>query len=171
MEPRTWGPQAWHLLHSIAAGHPERATQAQQQAVVDFYNALAAVLPCRTCGGHLAKHLQRHPPVTDSRASLQRWTWELHNIVNGVLGKGSYPLERHLREFETLRQRPGFARTDRVISSVLVASLGVAAAALVDRAFGEGSWGPAQLAALAFALAPLVYFLPGPGPRPSRLLI
>lgn len=50
---------------------------------------MAELIPCPMCREHYKKHLQKLPlgPHLDRRQDLFRWTVEVHNEVNKLLGK------------------------------------------------------------------------------------
>jgi hypothetical protein len=104
MDPRSWGPAAWDMIHSVAYTAPVTPTAEQKQHYASFYSALGNVLPCPGCRIHYNKHLQDHPPDTSSRDALFKWTYELHNIVNRVHGKTQPSFESVVSRYE--RRRP-----------------------------------------------------------------
>jgi len=84
-----WGPIFWHTIHVTALSYPTNPTYAQKRAAKEFYESLVELIPCPVCRDHYRVHLQKLPlgPHLDRRDDLFRWTVELHNEVNVMLGK------------------------------------------------------------------------------------
>ena len=75
---------------SFAAKYPDSPTEADKRAMRNFISAFGQLYPCKLCRGHLQQQLRDEalgPPAVDSRQELSVWVCELHNIVNGDLGK------------------------------------------------------------------------------------
>lgn len=87
--PAVWGPLFWHTLHIVALGYPKEPTYAQKRAAKEFYESLGILIPCPVCREHYQTHLQKIPitPHLDRREDLFKWTVQLHNEVNALLGK------------------------------------------------------------------------------------
>jgi hypothetical protein len=87
--PSVWGPILWHTIHVTALSYPSNPTYAQKKAAKEFYESLSELIPCPVCREHYKVHLQKLPlsPHLDRREDLFRWTVELHNEVNQMLGK------------------------------------------------------------------------------------
>jgi hypothetical protein len=89
LPPAVWGPLFWHTLHIVALGYPKEPTYAQKRAAKEFYESLGILIPCPVCREHYQTHLQKIPitPHLDRREDLFKWTVQLHNEVNALLGK------------------------------------------------------------------------------------
>jgi len=87
--PSVWGPLFWHTIHITALGYPNSPTYAEKRAAKEFYESLALLIPCPVCREHYQTHLQKMPltPHLDRRDDLFKWTVQLHNEVNVLLGK------------------------------------------------------------------------------------
>jgi hypothetical protein len=87
--PTVWGPIFWHTIHIVALGYPQNPSYGQKKAAKEFYESLAFLIPCPVCREHYQKHLQKLPlgPHLDRRDDLFKWTVEVHNEVNKILGK------------------------------------------------------------------------------------
>ena len=87
--PSVWGPILWHTIHVTALSYPSNPTYAQKKAAKEFYESLSELIPCPVCREHYKVHIQKLPlsPHLDRREDLFRWTVELHNEVNQMLGK------------------------------------------------------------------------------------
>ena len=83
MDPRCWGPDAWHVLHGL----PWRCNL---RLAEPFVGALSDVLPCIHCRQSF-RALLRMLPVDDRQPiTLAEWAWRAHNAVNEKLGKPRY---------------------------------------------------------------------------------
>ena len=82
MDTRFWGPPAWKLLHSIAAGYD--ASPVMRKNMELFLEVLPYVLPCKFCRASLTEHYARLPfqDALASRTDLERWMYKIHNLVN-----------------------------------------------------------------------------------------
>ena len=113
--PEVWGPFFWHTLHIVALGYPQEPTYNDKKAAKDFFESLQTLIPCPMCRQHYASHMVKLPigPSLDSRKDLFRWTVDLHNEVNVMLGKRKYS-ETEVIQFYT---RLGARGKSPVVSS------------------------------------------------------
>jgi hypothetical protein len=103
MDTRFWGPSAWRLLHLITfAYEPDH----QKGAMRDLFTALPYVLPCKYCRQHLAGHMEKHPlePALESRATLSRWLWTVHNEVNSARRDEGQEVKYENPSFEAVKR-------------------------------------------------------------------
>jgi hypothetical protein len=87
-----WGPAAWHLLHTISFNYPIHPTEENKKDYKDFVENLGDVLPCKYCRMNLKNNLKAHPIKPchmKNRDSFSRYMYNLHEIVNKMLGKKS----------------------------------------------------------------------------------
>jgi hypothetical protein len=105
--PSVWGPFFWHTIHIIALGYPKNPTYTDKKCVKEFYESLAFLLPCSICREHYKEYLQEKPISTflDSRTDLIKWTVQIHNKVNKMLGKPEWTLEEVLSYYEKVGAR------------------------------------------------------------------
>jgi hypothetical protein len=87
--PSVWGPIFWHTIHVVALSYPSNPNYGQKRAAKEFYESLTELIPCPICREHYKQHIQKLPisPHLDRREDLFRWTVQLHNDVNTMLGK------------------------------------------------------------------------------------
>lgn len=88
----TWGPAAWHFLHTISFNYPVEPTDDEKRNYRDYVLSLVHVLPCRYCRENLVKNLAKLPlemKHMESRATFSKYIYELHELVNAMLGKKS----------------------------------------------------------------------------------
>ena len=90
--PEVWGPFFWHTIHIAALGYPREPTYTDKKAMKDFFESLKTIIPCPVCRTHYVSHMGKLPITAslDSRNDLFRWTVDLHNDVNEMLGKRKY---------------------------------------------------------------------------------
>jgi len=90
--PEVWGPFFWHTIHIVALGYPQDPSYTHKKATKEFFESLQFLIPCPICRQHYVSHMAKMPigPSLDSRTDLFRWTIELHNEVNQMLGKRKY---------------------------------------------------------------------------------
>lgn len=105
--PTVWGPFFWHTIHIVALGYPKNPSYADKKSAKEFYESLAFLLPCSICKEHYKSNLQKHPitPYLDSRADLMKWTIQIHNEVNKMLGKPEWSMEEIIAYYERLGRR------------------------------------------------------------------
>jgi hypothetical protein len=109
MMTSVWGPPMWHVLHTISFNYPVEPTEEQKKHYYKYYKNLTNVLPCRYCRENLANNLKKHKltkATMKNRETLSRWVYELHEIVNKMLGKESGLSYEDVRErYEYFRSR------------------------------------------------------------------
>ena len=109
MMTSVWGPPMWHVLHTISFNYPIDPTVEHKQYYYDFYNNLQNILPCRYCRENLCKNLQKLPlnkDVFKNRTTLSKWVYDLHEMVNTMLGKKSGLSYNDVRDrYEHFRSR------------------------------------------------------------------
>jgi hypothetical protein len=104
-----WGPAAWHLLHTISFNYPITPTEKQKKYYKEFIESMTNVLPCKYCRMNLKNNLKAHPirPChMKNRDTFSRYIYNLHEIVNKLLGKTSGLSYCDVRErYEHFRSR------------------------------------------------------------------
>lgn len=105
--PTVWGPFFWHTIHIVALGYPKNPTYTDKKCAKEFYESLAFLLPCGICRQHYAEHLAQNPltPFLDSRTDLLKWTIDIHNKVNKMLGKPEWTQPEVIAYYERLGRR------------------------------------------------------------------
>jgi hypothetical protein len=94
-------------MHIVALGYPKNPTYTDKKCAKEFYESLAFLLPCSICREHYKGYLQEKPISTflDSRTDLIKWTIQIHNKVNKMLGKPEWTLEEVLSYYEKVGAR------------------------------------------------------------------
>ena len=104
-----WGPPFWLVLHTMSFNYPTQPTAEDKKNYMNFVFNLQNVLPCKYCRMNLAKNLKQLPLTLErmeSRETFSRYMYELHEIVNKMLGKKSGLTYDDVRErFENFRSR------------------------------------------------------------------
>ena len=109
MMTSVWGPPMWHVLHTISFNYPIKPTIEQKNQYQIYFKSIENILPCKTCRENLHETLKESPlnkRVFKNRETLSRWVYELHETVNGLLGKSSNLTYNEVRDrFENFRSR------------------------------------------------------------------
>lgn len=104
-----WGPLIWTALHTISFNYPVKPTPEDKTHYKDFIYSLRYVLPCKYCRINLTKNLKQKPLLNchmASRETFSRYIYELHELVNKMLGKKSNLTYCNVRErYEHFRSR------------------------------------------------------------------
>mmetsp|Transcript_107600 Transcript_107600/g.213777 ORF Transcript_107600/g.213777 Transcript_107600/m.213777 type:complete len:156 (+) Transcript_107600:44-511(+) len=87
------GRAAWRYLHSMAAHHPETATQPQQSDTLAWIAALVHLYPCRHCAEHFVGVCEEMPPRLATREDHVMWWCEAHNRVSSDLQNETRPCD------------------------------------------------------------------------------
>ena len=85
MQPKFWGPLAWHTLHSVAYYYEGAATK--PNSLKHFYKSLTVVLPCYQCREHYTDWMNSHESdLVDAidKNRLAELIVDLHNHVNSI---------------------------------------------------------------------------------------
>lgn len=104
-----WGPAAWHFLHTISFNYPVQPTAEDKRHYRDFVLQLRHILPCKYCRVNLTNNLKKKPLSArhmKNRATFSRYVYDLHELVNKMLGKKSGLSYCDVRErYEHFRSR------------------------------------------------------------------
>ena len=104
-----WGPAIWHSLHTMSFNYPVNPTPEDKKHYRDYILSLQYVLPCKYCRINLKKNF-RHLPLKMStmknRETFSRYIYDLHELINKMLGKKSGLTYCDVRErYEHFRAR------------------------------------------------------------------
>ena len=104
-----WGPAMWHALHTISFDYPVHPTSAEKKHYKEFIESLKYVLPCKYCRLNLTNNLKIYPIREcnmKNRDTFSRYVYNLHEIINKMLGKKSGLSYCDVREtYEHFRSR------------------------------------------------------------------
>lgn len=109
MVTKIWGPIVWTALHTISFNYPVHPSQEDKSHYKEFIYSLRYVLPCKYCRINLTKNLKQKPLQAchmKNRETFSRYIYELHEMVNKMLGKKSGLTYCEVRErYEHFRSR------------------------------------------------------------------
>ena len=104
-----WGPPLWHYLHVMSFNYPVNPTKDDKKYYSDFICNLRNVLPCKYCRINLTNNLKEKPLLMchmKSRATFSKYIYELHEVINKMLGKKSNLTYCDVRDrYEQFRSR------------------------------------------------------------------
>lgn len=109
MMTAVWGPPMWHMMHTISFNYPIKPTIKEKKHYFNFYSNLKNILPCRYCRENLEKNFKTLPLTEDvfaNRSTLSKYIYDLHELVNKMLGKTSNLSYEDIRDrYEHFRSR------------------------------------------------------------------
>jgi hypothetical protein len=97
-----WGPSAWHLMHTMSFNYPVHPSVSDKRNYRAYILNLVNVLPCGKCRQNLKENFKKLPlRMIDmrSRDTFSRYVYNLHELVNNMLGKNSG------LSYETVKER------------------------------------------------------------------
>ena len=112
-----WGPNLWHVLHTISFNYPVNPTEEHKDRYMNFIKSLQYVLPCRYCRDNLKKNftvIKFNKSVMKNRNTFSRWLYKLHNHINKMLGNDTSISYCEIRDrYEHFRSRCLTKKTQR----------------------------------------------------------
>ena len=101
MDPSSWGPYYWGMLHLAALANAPDFPELVQM--------FPALLPCPTCSNNFRKIIENNPLT----ANYFTWSVDVHNMVNKKLGKPQMSYEDAHRRWTTPKTKvvPWFTLT------------------------------------------------------------
>ena len=104
-----WGPPMWHYLHTMTFNYPVNPTPRDKKHYREFIYKLRYTLPCGKCRDNLKRNLKKFPLTVHSmksRYTLSRYMYDLHEMINKMLGKKSHLTYDQVQErYEHFRSR------------------------------------------------------------------
>ena len=88
------GRRTWALLHSIANTFPENPSENDKNMMKKFLYGLARNYPCKVCGGHLIRMLDKKGINMNNKKEFINYICNIHNIVNKVLNKTEFDCDK-----------------------------------------------------------------------------
>ena len=88
------GRRTWALLHSITNTFPDNPSNEDKNMMKKFLYGLARSYPCKVCGGHLLKMLDKKGIKMDNKKEFINYICNIHNIVNKVLNKTQFDCDQ-----------------------------------------------------------------------------
>ena len=109
MQTSLWGPLQWTYLHIMSFNYPVNPTSQDKKHYRNYIYNLRYVLPCKYCRINLTNNLKKKPLLMchmKSRATFSKYIYELHELINKMLGKKSNLSYCDVRErYEHFRSR------------------------------------------------------------------
>lgn len=96
--PTSFGPYFWTVIHMACLSAGKNISDEKASALIQFFDSMPGVLPCKQCGKHLRENLQMLP---FDREDPFRWSVELHNLVNTQLNKPEIDVDKAFRYWST----------------------------------------------------------------------
>jgi len=104
-----WGPSQWHFLHTMSFNYPNHPTISEKTYYRNYMLNLKNVLPCGKCRKNLKenyKKLPLHISHMKNRNTFSKYVYDLHELINDMLGKRSGLSYEQVRErYEHFRSR------------------------------------------------------------------
>lgn len=104
-----WGPGMWHSLHTISFNYPINPTKNDKRNYRDYILNMKYILPCGKCRNNLRDNFKKLPlkmKHMENRETFSRYVYELHELINTMLGKKSGLSYNDVRErYEDFRAR------------------------------------------------------------------
>ena len=107
MNQNIWGPHLWFSLHTISFNYPLNPTQEERNNFKNFFLNLQEVIPCSICKKNYIRHLKEHPidNFLNNKKSLVYWVIDMHNMVNGEIGKKILPYDLVIKKYEEVYKK------------------------------------------------------------------
>ena len=109
MMTAVWGPSLWHYLHMTSFNYPTNPTEKDKKHYREMILNLQHTLPCKYCRINLCKNFKTLPLKMchmKNRDTFSRYVYQLHEVVNKMLGKSSGLTYCDVRErYEHFRAR------------------------------------------------------------------
>ena len=113
-----WGPPLWHFLHTISFNYPVNPTNKTKKHYKQFLLLLKYILPCKHCRDNFKKNLEELPlsnKVFENRQTFSEYVYNLHELVNKMLGKTSNLTYFDVRNrYEQFRSRCDKSKTKKI---------------------------------------------------------
>jgi len=104
-----WGPSAWHFIHTMSFNYPVHPSIQNKKHYREYMLNLVNVLPCGKCRKNLRENFKKLPLRMihmESRNTFSRYVYDLHELVNHMLGKKSGLSYEQVKErYEHFRAR------------------------------------------------------------------
>jgi hypothetical protein len=105
----TWGPLIWNTLHIMSFNYPVVPDEETKNHYHEYLMSLEHVLPCKSCRVNFSKNLKMAGYNRDklkNRDQFSRFIYDLHNVVNQMLGKPKYLTYEQIRDrYEMFRAK------------------------------------------------------------------
>jgi hypothetical protein len=102
MNQNIWGSHMWFSLHTITFNYPLKPSKDDIENYKNFFISFKNVIPCSICKKNYMRHLNELPldNVLDSKKKLVYWLIDMHNTVNGEIGKKIWSYDEVIKKYE-----------------------------------------------------------------------
>jgi hypothetical protein len=102
MNQNIWGSHLWFSLHTITFNYPIEPTTTDKEEYKQFFINLQNVIPCSVCKKNYKRHINEHPidNFLNNRKDLVYWLIDMHNMVNGEIGKKILSYDIVIKKYE-----------------------------------------------------------------------
>ena len=102
MNQNIWGPHLWFSLHTISFNYPLKPSDTDKENCKNFFTTLQHVIPCSVCKKNYMRHLKELPieKHVENRKTLVYWMIDMHNLVNGEIGKKILSYDTVIKKYE-----------------------------------------------------------------------
>lgn len=108
MQTSVFGP-IWFTLHLISFNYPVSPNQKDKEHYMNYIKSYKYVLPCVYCRNNFDDNLKKANfgiNVMKNRETFSKFVYNLHNIINKMLGKNIKISYNEVRDrYESLRSR------------------------------------------------------------------
>jgi hypothetical protein len=107
MNQNIWGPHLWFSLHTISFNYPLEPKEDEKEQYNNFFLNLENVIPCSICKKNYKRHLKEHPikDYLTNRKTLVYWVIDMHNMVNGEIGKKILSYDVVIKKYEDVYKK------------------------------------------------------------------
>ena len=121
MNQNIWGPHLWFSLHTMSFVYPLTPSNEDKNNYKRFFLSLENVIPCAVCKKNYIRHLKEHPidNYLNNRKDLVYWVIDMHNLVNGEIGKKIFSYDTVLKKYENVFKKNIVLNTTDDISTYI----------------------------------------------------
>lgn len=109
MSTLIWGPIQWNFLHIMSFNYPTNPSEKDKDNYHNYLMSLKFILPCKSCRDNYVKNLKMAKYGRNklkNRDTFSRFMYDLHNIINKMLGKSNYMTYEYVRDrYEMFRAK------------------------------------------------------------------
>jgi hypothetical protein len=107
MNQNIWGSHLWFSLHTMSFNYPLKPTNEEKEEYKQFFIYLQYVIPCSKCKKNYQRHLKEHPIDShlENRKKLVYWVIDIHNMVNGEIGKKILSYDIVIKKYEEVYKK------------------------------------------------------------------
>lgn len=119
MSTSVFGPIIWFNLHLISFNYPIKPTQIEKKNYKNWFLSHQYILPCVYCRNNFKQNLNKakfNDKVFTNRDTFSLFIYNLHNIVNNMLGKNVFITYEDVRDkYENFRSRCSESERTKVL--------------------------------------------------------